>query len=185
MILLKYYHNNKKYRQSVTAFKRYLLHYPRGRFSAEAEDKILYGEGMFSDSENDASDKSSRDILSFPEAMELYESGEFRKALKLFSKIQDSTSKDSIEAELRVGICLFRLGRSSDATVRLTDFIKKNGKSSFVPEALFYIGESYKSNRETDKAISFYKKALSMSKPSQQIYVLITETLQKLEGDKK
>lgn len=182
-----YYHNNQRYTQSVAAFNRYLIHYPRGRFSSDAKDKILYGQGMFSksDPENDGTMYSPVKVVAFSEAMGLYESGEFRKALKLFSQIQESLSEDSLEAELRLAICLFRLGRSSDATVRLTDFIKKHGKSKFVPEALFYIGECYKSNRESAKAISFYKKALSMSDPSQQIYILITETLQKMEGDKK
>ena len=182
-----YYHNNQKFRQSAAAFKRYLIHYPNGRFSGDAEEKIEYGTGMFSspDSFEDEGGGSRNDVLSFSEAMEYYESGEFRKALKLFSQIQESLSEDSIEAELRVGVCLFRLGRSSDASIRLTDFIKNNGRSNFVPEALYYIGECYKANRDTAKAITFYKKALSMSEPSQQIYVLITETLQKLEGENK
>jgi len=180
-----YYHNNEKFRQSVSSFKRYLIHYPNGPFASEARDKISYGESMYSNPESSAATGGSSEIYSFSEAMENYESGEFRKALKLFSQIQESMSEDSPEAELRVGICLFRLGRSSDATIRLTEFIKNNGRSPWVPEALFYIGECYKSNRDTDKAISFYKKALSMSEPSEQIYVLLTETLQKLEGDKK
>jgi len=182
-----YYHNNQKYRQSVASFKRYLIHYPKGKFNGEANEKIEYGEGMFSNPDSYSEDtvSSKSEVLSFPEAMEYYESGEFRKALKLFSKIQESLSDDAVEAELRVGICLFRLGRSSDASIRLTAFIKNNGRSKFVPEALFYIGEGYKSNRDTEKAISFYKKAITMSDPSQQIYILITETLQKLEGDKK
>ncbi len=140
---------------------------------------------MFSNAESEGMQSDAVPEYSFSEAMEYYESGEFRKALKLFSRIQESMSDDSVESELRVGICLFRLGRSSDATIRLTEFIKNNGHSSLIPEALFYIGECYKSNRDTDKAINFYKKALSMSEPSQQIYILLTETLQKLEGDKK
>lgn len=180
-----YYHNNQKFRQSTASFKRYLIHYPSGSYAGEAKEKITYGESMFSTSDTTGMQSNSAPEHSFDEAMEYYEGGEFRKALKIFSLIQESMSDDSIESELRVGICLFRLGRSSDATIRLTEFIKKNGQSNFVPEALFYIGECYKSNRDTNKAISFYKKALSMSEPSQQIYILLTETLQKLEGENK
>ncbi|MBI9097635.1 MAG: tetratricopeptide repeat protein [Spirochaetaceae bacterium] len=182
-----YYHNNQKFRQSTVSFERYLIHYPNGRFASEAREKIIYGKSMFAnpDSSGEETGSLSPEIYSYSEAMEYYESGEFRKALKLFSRIHESQSKDSVESALRIGICLFRLGRSSDATIRLTDFIKKNGKSYFVPEALYYIGECYKSNRDTEKAISFYQKALSMSDPSQEVYVLITETLQKLEGGRK
>ena len=180
-----YYHNNEKFRQSVASFKRYLIHYSNGPFASEAREKISYGESMFMNPPSVDGESSAPEVYSFTEAMEYYESGEFRKALKLFSQIQESMSEDAAESELRVGICLFRLGRSSDATIRLTEFIKNNGRNEFVPEALFYIGECYKSNRDTEKAISFYKKALSMSEPSQQIYILLTETLQKLEGNKK
>ncbi|MBB6479051.1 cyclic nucleotide-binding domain-containing protein [Spirochaeta isovalerica] len=183
-----YYHNNQKYRQSVAAFKRYLIHYPRGKFLNDVKQKIDYGKSMYSEAPSSTDDdvsSGSGDIFSFSEAMEYYESGEFRKALQLFSKIQESRSPDAEESAMRIGICLFRLGRGSDASIRLTDFIKKNGQSQYVPEALYYIGECYKSNRDTEKAVSFYKKALSMSDPSQQIYILITETLQKLEGEGK
>ncbi|MCP4162582.1 MAG: cyclic nucleotide-binding domain-containing protein [Deltaproteobacteria bacterium] len=181
-----YYHKNQKYQQSVASFKRYLFHYPKGKFSSEAEEKIEYGESLSPDFNNPGSDLSKNGKgLSYSDAMEFYESGEFRKAYKIFSQIQDSLSEDSVEAALRIGICLFRLGRSSDASIKLTEFIKKNGKNPYVPEALYYIGECYKSNRDIKKATSFFKKALSMSKPSDQIYILITETLQKLEGSGK
>ena len=112
-----YYHNNQKYRQSAGSFKRYLIHYPNGRFKAEAEEKIKYGESLSMDSNSFSNNtlESNEQIISFSEAMENYESGEFRKALKVFSQIQDSLSEDAVESELRVGICLFRLGRSSDA----------------------------------------------------------------------
>lgn len=180
-----YYHNNQKFRQSVASFKRYLIHYPNGPFALEAKEKINYGESMISSSDSNVVKSKTDNILSFSEAMEFYECGEFRKALKIFTHIQQSLSDDSVESELRVGICLFRLGRSSDATIRLTEFIKNNGSSDLIPEALFYIGECYKSNRNGEKALSFYKKALSMSEPSRQIYVLLTEAIQKLEGDKK
>lgn len=183
-----YYHNNQKFRQSVASFRRYLLHYPNGKFASDVREKIQYGESMYAHggSESLMDDSGAGDsVYSFQEAMEYYESGEFRKALKLFSEIQESQSPDSEESALRVGVCLFRLGRGSDASIRLTDFIKRNGRSRFVPEALFYIGECYKSNRDSEKAISFYRKALSMSDPSQQVYILITETLQKLEGEAK
>lgn len=182
-----YYYNNQKFRQSVGAFKRYLIHYPNGKFRVDVKEKIDYGESMYSDSTDSNGDSASRGpgVYSFSEAMELYETGEFRKAVQLFSRIQESGSSDAEEAALRVGICLFRLGRGSDASLRLTDFIKKNGQSQYVPEALFYIGECYKANGEREKAVSFYKKARSMSDPSQQIFILITETLQKIEGEGK
>jgi len=183
-----YYHNNEKFRQSVAAFKRYLIHFPKGKYLNDVKEKIEYGQSMYSDEDPSGFDDRSTGnapVYSFVEAMEYYESGEFRKALQLFSRIQESMSPDSEEAAMRVGICLFRLGRGNDASIRLTEFIKKNGHSIFVPEALYYIGECYKSNRDTEKAVSCYKKALSMSDPSQQIYILITETLQKLEGEGK
>ena len=70
-----YYHNNQRFRQSVGAFKRYLIHYPNGRYAGEAEEKIEYGEGMFSnpDSYSEETSSSKSQVLSFPEAMEYYE----------------------------------------------------------------------------------------------------------------
>jgi TolA-binding protein len=50
-----------------------------------------------------------------------------------------------------------------DAAIKhFTQFLQKYPKATELPDALFYIGQSYQENGDTDRAGTFYKKILSL-----------------------
>ena len=65
------------------------------------------------------------------------------------------------------GIALYKQGQYADAETRLASFVQKNPKDHLVPEAIFYIGESFfQRQRQREAAEQFLKISTDYPKAS-------------------
>ncbi|MFP4385452.1 MAG: tetratricopeptide repeat protein [Spirochaetia bacterium] len=179
----EYYLRKKKYAQAVYAFGRYLTYYPTGkyeqkvtRFLAQAEEySQKYGQGK---GPNIPGLEQKADAAKPERGVELSETArKYYNAVSLFSqqKYQDavgefkeiiSTSPGEeylLKSLFELGRCLFAMEKYDQCIKHYTGLIQKYPKIPDLPDALFYIGESYRFTADNSRAASFYRKILSMS----------------------
>lgn len=177
----EYFMKKKQYRQALYAFNKYLTYYPSGRFHQEAnrlartaeEYAQRYGEGKGpapqgvggGEVSKPQTGKSLSDAARrYYEAVSLLGSQEYQKALDAFKDIVKSGEEQEyiVKSLFEIGRSLFYMEHYDAAIKHFTQFLQKYPKATELPEALFYIGQSYARNGDSERAQTFYRKILSL-----------------------
>jgi CRP-like cAMP-binding protein len=183
----EYYLKKKQYSQALYALQKYKRYYPRGRFLEKADEyegtaeryAQKYGSGKGPaisglsekqqvsppSSGGSQADEGSPESKKFYDAMSLFSRQQYQEAIGMLKELAQSAPDEEyrVKALFEIGRSLFYL-KQYDATIRhLTGFAQKYSRVPELPEVLFYIGQAYEKKDETERAGSFYQKALSMA----------------------
>jgi CRP-like cAMP-binding protein len=156
-----YYFNNKKYKQAVDAFNRYLTYYPAGRFEPDIRKKIQYSETNLKRS-NPTGQSGAGGVVpsnSLDRAKGLQMKGNYTEAYAAYIRAIQRHPEVQAEAEFEAGVCLFHLEKFTEVIRHFSEILKHNPSHSKTGECLYYIGKSYFSENDRTKAKSFLTKA--------------------------
>ncbi|GAB4364127.1 MAG: cyclic nucleotide-binding domain-containing protein [Spirochaetales bacterium] len=206
----QYYLNRKMYAQALYVFRRYLTYYPSGRFAREAANNIAlaeqyaqkYGQGKGPEIHTSASQQDMGSTVSAPSAsraelsgvaktyyngVSLFGQNKFQEALEEFKKVaeQQEDEEYTVKALFDIGRCLFQLKQFDAAIRQFSGLIQKYPKLPDLPEALYYIGQCYEAKDEKDRAVGFYKKALTMTSEADPVQRKVKKALRALEESSK
>ncbi|HOJ65011.1 MAG TPA: tetratricopeptide repeat protein [Spirochaetota bacterium] len=118
----------------------------------------------------------------YNKGLSLMGSNKYGEAYSEFKKILSMNREDiKILAFFEMGKCLFSLKKYEDTIKHFSNFLSKYPKNSEVPAALYYIGNSYQSLGEKQKAMDCYKKVLSLSKPNDNVYRKAEKALKEIK----
>jgi CRP-like cAMP-binding protein len=199
--IAQYYLGVKKYTQAIYVFKRYLVYYPSGKFADQAAANLRiaedyaqkYGQGKGPETQTGA---TPRDVQKPSKAKELssneksYYSGvtmmgeqKYADALKLFQEIISQNGEDeySLKARFESGKCLFYLNQPDQCIRTFSAIMQKYPKHPDLNEALFFIGQCNEKKGEVKKALDIYRKILSITPESKQLYNQVEKAIRKIE----
>jgi CRP-like cAMP-binding protein len=180
----QHYLAKKRYQQALYAFRRYLTYYPSGRFHAKANEfaqkaeqfSQQYGAGKGPNIEG--LDAANPDVAPKPEggkqlseaakefyaAVSVFSQQRYAEALRAFKQIAENSFDEEyrIKALFEIGRCFYSL-RQFDACIKhFTGLIQRYPRIPELPDALYYVGQSYQEKGDSPRAQSFYKKIMSM-----------------------
>ncbi len=200
----EYYLKKKHYAHALYAFNKYLEHYPSGRFAEKARELSQtaevyaqkYGQGkgpavpgLESSGETKQATKPQQGrqlsdaAKQYYEAVSVYSQQDYEKALGMFQEIAKTSSDQeyTLKALFEMGRSLYGLERYDSAIKHFTSMIQKYPKLNELPEALFYIGQSYQQKEDATRARSFYNKILSMPQVEEGLKRKVNKALRSLE----
>jgi CRP-like cAMP-binding protein len=171
-----YYLKTKNFGQARHIFSRYLTFYPSGKNAAQAANNLQQteislaksGGGAPSSPAPNVEDSPKQDLTdaakAYYDAVSLISQQKYQQAYLAFKKITDANADAEYAAKsfFEIGRCLFLLGKFDDCIRHFTITITKYPKHPDLPDALYYMGQSYEKNNHKDQAAVFYKKILSM-----------------------
>ncbi len=201
----EYYMKKKHYAYALHAFNKYQHHYPNGQFSDKAKEYAetaevyaqKYGQGkgpavagLESSSETKTAKKPGKGrelsevAKKYYDAVSVYSRQEYEKALGMFHEIAKTSSEQeyTVKAFFEMGRCLYGLERYDKTIKHFTGMIQKYPKLAELPDALFYIGQSYQKKDDEARARSFYNKILSMDEVEEGLKRKVNKALRSLEG---
>ncbi|MFP4204508.1 MAG: cyclic nucleotide-binding domain-containing protein [Spirochaetaceae bacterium] len=196
----QYFMRKKQYRHALYAFNKYLTYYPSGRFHEEAnrlartaeEYAQRYGEGRGPVPEGvgkvevpkpqtgrSMSDSARR----YYEAVGMLGRQEYEKALDSFKELVKTAEEQEyvVKALFEIGRTLFYMKHYDAAVKHFTQFLQKYPKATEMPDALFYIGQSYQEAGDNDRAQTFYKKILSLQEIDNGLVRKVNKAVRSLE----
>ena len=192
----EYYFKTGKYNQAGYVFNRYKKHYPGGAYSDLIEEKLAALGRIPADKKvtesvyhkpaaiiKTGSTGVSAPDSTFNDALFNYEHEKYEKAMNGFlSVIKSNDRANMIQAEFRVGCCLYNLRRPDDAIKHLTNLLRKYPKHPELGEILVYLGLSYKDLNMFDKSEGFLKKARSILPSESRLKAITEKSLRELSG---
>ncbi len=207
----EYYLKNKAYSQATYAFKRYLVYFPSGAMANQALKNIevaeaylsRYGQGRGPDAtapakaagapartaaplkpaaSTGASDAEQR----YYRAVSLISQEKYEDALKEFKKLVSEISDEEYlsKSQYEMGRCLFYLKQYDKAIGLFTQWVSKYPKHPDLKDALYFVGTSYYNMSDKVKAAAIFKKVLTMTPESDQVYQKTRKLLKQIEGAK-
>jgi len=205
----EYYLKNKKFKQALHAYSKYLEFYAEGEYAAQCHKRIEMASSGAETGYAIAKDGSSFVTpLSIPDpepgAVEKVMEGsgintakQYYQALSFFSQnrsedalgiyqniLNQSDDQDGefVEKSLfDMGRCLLSLNRPQEAVDSFTQLIQRFSQTQNLKKALFHIGEAYVQLEDRDKAVVFFKKVQGMP-PQEPINKKAAVVLTRLEG---
>lgn len=124
----------------------------------------------------------------FDKARDLFDQGQFAKALDAYEKIissddivTDEDKKVYEKSHFEIGRCNLKLGKSREAMASFSTVIKNYPRSENMKGAIFYVGQIFELAKQKDKAITYYSKAAAMP-PSDAISKQAAARLKQLQG---
>ncbi len=138
----------------------------------------------FDEPQADAAGEKPQDLTEmYYEAVSLFSQERHGDALGLYKKIlgmkslkDDSEKKIFEKAHFEIGRCYLKQKQYNEVVSSLSSMIKKFPNSELVKNAMYHIGLSFEMAKQTDRAISYYKKVASME-PKDSINKLATKRL--------
>lgn len=198
----EYYYNSRQYRQAASAYSRYLIYYPDGRYAASATAKLSESEqaqggggGGGASREpfpssvggpgapRPASPAGSGDgAKEYYAAVSLMSQGQYAQALETFKKLAAETGQEhAAKAEFDWGRCLVALQKFEEAIRHFTQLIQKYPRHPDLKEALFHIGQAYEGKGDGAHAKNFYDKVISLAGEDEPVSVKARKALRSLE----
>ncbi len=197
----EYYLKNRQYDRAKYIFSRYLTYYPAGKMAGQAAKNLeivenasgRYGQGhgpspiagVAASVPKPERKEMSSVTKNYYDSVSLYSQGRYAEALQGFQRIADANDDPEFSAKsvFDVGRCLFMTGKYDDCVRQFTRMITSYPKHPSLPEALYYMAQSYEKNSDQAKAVGFYKKILSMSGDEDDMIVIkARKALRALEG---
>ncbi|MFO8063138.1 MAG: cyclic nucleotide-binding domain-containing protein [Spirochaetota bacterium] len=196
----QYFMKKKQYRQALYAFNKYLTYYPSGRFHEEAnrlartaeqyaqrfgqgKGPAPEGVGKTEVSKPQTGKSLSESARRYYEAVSMLGRQEYQNALEVFKEIVQSGEDQEyiVKSLFEIGRSLFYMKHYDAAIKHFTQFLQKYPKATELPDALYYIGQSYQENGNAERADSFYKKILSLPEIDEGLKRKVNKALRALE----
>lgn len=202
-----YYLKNRKYRQAISVYSRFIKYYPEGKLAEHAEKRRAlaeeslkaYGEGggptpMLEDvnegslSVNNESIRSSTNTDMNPDEVRYYNGislinkGLYKDAFSEFKEVLTSESRDlAISAKFELGKCLYHLNNRDKCLEILINLSEQEPGFSKIVELFYYIGLCHKSNGSNEKAKEYFTRVLAMAKEGEDLYNMANDELKEIQ----
>ena len=110
--------------------------------------------------------------------------GSFDDAIAKFKQVASESEDDEYKAKAlyEIGRCLYNSERYEQTIKHLSALVQKNPRMDNLPDALYYVGESYRHMGEDDRAKGFFNKVLSLSNVSRELTPKVKRALEALEA---
>jgi len=200
----QHYLSKKRYQQALYAFRRYLTYYPSGRFHAKANEFAQkaeqfaqqYGTGKGPNIEGvetagaapGAKPESGKQLSDaakeFYAAVSTFSQQKYAEALRAFKEIADTSMDEEyrIKSLFEMGRCFYSLGQYDACIKHFTGLIQRFPKIPELPDALYYVGQSYQEKGDSTRAQSFYKKITSMPGAGEALMRKVRRAIKSGEG---
>ncbi|MFP4376158.1 MAG: cyclic nucleotide-binding domain-containing protein [Spirochaetales bacterium] len=199
----QYYLGKKRYQQAVYAFRRYLTYYPSGRFHAQANEFAQkaeqfaqqYGAGKgpniqgldaapTANPKPESGKQLSQDAQEFYAAVSVFTQDNYAEALRRFKTLAETSGDEEyrIKSLFEMGRCFFSLKQYDASIKHFTNLIQRYPKIPELPDALYYVGQSYQERGDLNKAESFYDKIVNMPGAGDALLRKVRKAKQALEA---
>ncbi len=200
----QHYLSKKRYQQALYAFRRYLTYYPSGRFHSKANEFAQKAEqfaqqygtgkgpniegvettGASSGAKPEAGKQLSDAAKEFYAAVSTFSQQKYAEALRAFKEIADTSMDEEyrIKSLFEMGRCFYSLGQYDACIKHFTGLIQRFPKIPELPDALYYVGQSYQEKGDSARAQSFYKKITSMSGAGEALMRKVRRAIKSGEG---
>ncbi|WP_319562348.1 cyclic nucleotide-binding domain-containing protein [Marispirochaeta sp.] len=192
----EYYLKNKRYRQALYTFQRYLLYYPHGKYAEEATGNISLAE-QYSQRNVPLRDENPNEVRpaargaglsagarEYYDAVSLFSQQRYDEALKQFKLIVEKGDDDEYVAKsyYEIGRCLFASNKFTDTISHFTGLIQRYPKHPDLADALFYVASAYGKEGSAEKAKGLFTKILNMTSEDNPVNRKTRKALKSLEG---
>ena len=194
----EYYYKNKKYKQALYAFRRYLTYYPTGIYQMQATQYIgkteSFIQGMPVEERESITDTPTQktvkrterdDSRIFFEGMNYFSQEDYESALQSFKQIITNyqSSESYSKALFETGRCFYYLKQYDNCMKHFTALIQKMPKHPDIVDALLYLGLSCEAKGNNTKASSFFNKILTMGDDNTQVIRKAKQAIKRIEGN--
>ncbi|OHD05365.1 MAG: hypothetical protein A2086_08565 [Spirochaetes bacterium GWD1_27_9] len=206
-----YYLKNKKYKQAITVYRRYLQYYATSRYAKLTNDRLRmaesalssYGEGggptpiLQDDTEDYTPPPIPEPIVKQPEVsingsseeekiyykgVSLMSQNKYVEAFNDFKKVLNMNNESvKMMASFEIGRCLFFVNKFNEAIQQMSMFLKKYPSYQDIGDVFFIMGSSYQKIGNKQNAMDFLKKAMSSAKQNDPLYRKVQKAMKELE----
>ena len=176
----EFYFKNKKYKNALYAYKRYLQYADEDSAYyntvkekiEECKDELDITDdsdiappntGISSAAKPASQVQTSINDPTYNKAVELYNNNDYLNSIKTFNTLLKSpNSAVSENSMFYMGKCYYNLNKYDNASTVLLSAIKKYPKSSNVKEAILFLAKTCEAKGDKTKAKAYYQKVISM-----------------------
>ena len=176
----EFYFKNKKYKNALYAYKRYLQYADEdSAYYNTVKEKIEECKDELDITDDSDIAPPNTDVSSaakpaaqaqtaindptYNKALELYNNNDYVNSIKTFNTLLKSPNAAAAENSMfYMGKCYYNLNKYDNASTVLLSAIKKYPKSSNVKEAILFLAKTCEAKGDKTKAKAYYQKVISM-----------------------
>ena len=196
----EYYLRKKKYQHALYVFRQYLTYHPSGKFHKRATEYAqsseeyaqkygagkgpnIQGLGPNEVSKPEKGRELSDSAKAYYEAVSIFSQQRVKDALREFKKIAENGSDEEyrVKSLFEIGRCFYSLKQYDACIKHFTGLIQRYPKLPELPDALYYVGQSYQEKGDPGRAGNFYKKILSMNGAGEALQRKVKKAIRTLE----